>query len=210
MWTSVNIFRYSWGKIRNSPLYILSRYLWASAAFAVAVYLCFFVYVLGFDVYLAELLFCFLLIFLLVRLWLHYFVLSFVKAETLRKKDFLEILKLYPSYLAAWILFFFAVCLGTVFFLVPGGYLYLRLQFFPQAIIEKKTGPVQSLKESWKATSNQIKELFILQLYSFGAVLLGALCFGIGVLVAFPLVAIGKAYLWRQLTESKGFFSWFR
>jgi hypothetical protein len=210
MWTSANIFRYSWGKLSASPLYILSRYLWAFVAFSVLSYFCFLAYVLGGGTRSFELASLFLLLFLLVQLGLHVFILAFVKSGSLRSVDCFFVLKLYPSYLAAWLLFTLAVCIGTLFFIAPGVYLYLRLQFFPHALIEQGTSFWQSLQTSWKTTENQVKELFRLQVYSMGVLLLGVLCLGIGILGAFALIAIGKAFLWRKLTESRSFFHWFR
>ena len=51
------------------------------------------------------------------------------------------------TYLIANILFSIAVCIGTVLLIIPGIYLYLRLQFFTAFIVEEDCGIIESLQK---------------------------------------------------------------
>lgn len=59
------------------------------------------------------------------------------------------------TYLIANILFSIAVCIGTVLLIIPGIYLYLRLQFFTAFIVEENCGIIESLQKSWNMTQGQ-------------------------------------------------------
>jgi len=52
------------------------------------------------------------------------------------------------TYLIANILFSIAVCIGTVLLIIPGIYLYLRLQFFTAFIVEEDCGIITVTSES--------------------------------------------------------------
>ena len=96
------------------------------------------------------------------------------------------------TYFLASLITGFVVLAGFLFFIIPGIYLALRLQFFQAWIIE-------SLHKSWEITKGQVLPLFILALVMIGILILGCILFGIGIFVAVPLIYMMYGYVFRKL-----------
>ncbi|QQR57253.1 MAG: hypothetical protein IPG59_20060 [Candidatus Melainabacteria bacterium] len=64
-------------------------------------------------------------------------------------------------YLGATILFYLAIAIGCIVLIVPGFYIYIRLQFYLYFMLEYKCGPIESLKASWYCTENSLWELVL-------------------------------------------------
>ncbi len=92
------------------------------------------------------------------------------------------------------------VLAGFLFFIIPGIYLALRLQFFQAFIIEENAGIIESLHKSWEITRGQVLPLFILALVMIGIMILGCILFGIGIFVAVPLIYMMYGYVFRKLS----------
>lgn len=103
------------------------------------------------------------------------------------------------TYFFASLIMGIVVMAGCLFFIIPGVYLALRLQFFQAFIIEENAGIIQSLHRSWEITKGQAMPLFILALVMIGIVILGCILFGIGIFVAIPLIYMMYAYVFRKL-----------
>ena len=97
------------------------------------------------------------------------------------------------------IITYFLASLITGFFIIPGIYLALRLQFFQAFIIEENAGIIESLHKSWEITKGQALPLFILALVMIGILILGCILFGIGIFVAVPLIYMMYGYVFRKL-----------
>ena len=103
------------------------------------------------------------------------------------------------TYLIANILFSIAVCIGTVLLIIPGIYLYLRLQFFTAFIVEEDCGIIESLQKSWDLTKGQGMPLFLLLLAMIGTAIVGCILFFVGLFVAVPLIYMMQCYTFRKL-----------
>ena len=103
------------------------------------------------------------------------------------------------TYLIANILFSIAVCIGTVLLIIPGIYLYLRLQFFTAFIVEENCGIIESLQKSWNMTQGQTLPLFLLLLTMIGTAIVGCILFFVGLFVAVPLIYMMQCYTFRKL-----------
>ena len=103
------------------------------------------------------------------------------------------------TYLIANILFSIAVCIGTVLLIIPGIYLYLRLQFFTAFIVEEDCGIIKSLQKSWNMTQGQTLPLFLLLLTMIGTAIVGCILFFVGFFVAIPLIYMMQCYTFRKL-----------
>ena len=105
------------------------------------------------------------------------------------------------------ILLALAVCVGLVFCIVPG--VYLALAWFPAVtlIVDRRTGPLEALSQTWALTTGQRGNLFILWLLilclGIAAFVIGALACLIGLLVTLPvagaMVALATAYVYLKL-----------
>ena len=103
------------------------------------------------------------------------------------------------TYLIANILFSIAVCIGMVLLIIPGIYLYLRLQFFTAFIVEEDCGIIESLQKSWNMTQGQTLPLFLLLLTMIGTAIVGFILFFVGFFVAVPLIYMMQCYTFRKL-----------
>ena len=107
------------------------------------------------------------------------------------------------SYVVAYFMYFFAVIVGLILFVLPGIYLAIRLLFYPYYIIEHGDHSYQALQKSWYATQG-----WELQLLLFGICLLfinfaGALLFGVGVILTYPLTTLATAAIYCGLRAQK-------
>lgn len=103
------------------------------------------------------------------------------------------------TYFLASLITGFVVLAGFLFFIIPGIYLALRLQFFQAFIIEENAGIIESLHKSWEITKGQVLPLFILALVMIGILILGCILFGIGIFVTVPLIYMMYGYVFRKL-----------
>lgn len=105
------------------------------------------------------------------------------------------------NFFLATILVSVMVIFGIILLIVPGIYLAIRYQFFAAYIIDKNLGVMDALKASWKLTEGKVGELFMLGLYSLGAIILGILALGVGVFVALPVVYAAQLLAYDQLSK---------
>lgn len=103
------------------------------------------------------------------------------------------------TYLLASIILCFTIGVGLLFFIIPGIYLGIRLQFYLAFIVEERAGVFEALNKSWEITRGQFTPLFLLFLMSCGIFLLGCILLGIGVFVALPVIGMAYAYAFRKL-----------
>ncbi|WP_165157281.1 hypothetical protein [Parabacteroides sp. ZJ-118] len=104
------------------------------------------------------------------------------------------------TYFLASLIAGFVVLAGFFFFIIPGIYLALRLQFFQAFIVEENAGIIESLRKSWEITKGQGLPLLMLALVMIGILILGCILFGIGIFVAAPLVCMMYGYVFRKLS----------
>ncbi|HSX57697.1 MAG TPA: hypothetical protein VLE47_00300 [Candidatus Saccharimonadales bacterium] len=110
-------------------------------------------------------------------------------------KNFMMLL----NYLFASILAGLIILGGFILFIIPGIYFSIRLSQFTYFLIDKNLGPVDAIKASWEATKASMLNLMVFGFLSFLVILAGAILFGIGLLVAAPIVTVATVYVYRQL-----------
>jgi hypothetical protein len=94
-----------------------------------------------------------------------------------------------------------AIVLGFIFFIIPGLYIALRLSLVKLYVVDRKIDPLESLTLSWHATRGQAWQLFGFLLASIGINFLGALAFGIGLLVTLPLTFLAFIDVYEKLSH---------
>ena len=107
--------------------------------------------------------------------------------------------KLFTGLLAG-LIFTVAFVVGLVLLVIPGFYIAIRLQFFYTSIVEENTGIIASLKRSWEITKGHEVALLILLLVEIALILLGLICFVIGIFITAPYVGLMNCYVFRKLT----------
>jgi uncharacterized membrane protein len=101
----------------------------------------------------------------------------------------------------ATILYSAIVLIGTLFFIIPGIYLAVRLQFYTYAIIEKGQGAIESIRYSWHLTRNASTELLILTAYALLVLCVGLILFILGIFVAIPYTLMIQCYTHKILSK---------
>jgi uncharacterized membrane protein len=94
------------------------------------------------------------------------------------------------------------VCLGLIFLIVPGVYFAIKYQFTIQLIIDKDLSISEALKQSAQLTNGLKMSLLGFNITLLGVVLLGAICLGVGVFVAIPVVWLAEVFIYRRLSEA--------
>ena len=73
------------------------------------------------------------------------------------------------------------------------------VQFFAYFVLDADNEPWQSIKSSFSFVNQHLATIIVLALASILASFVGALLCGIGLLVAYPVVAIAHAYTYKVL-----------
>lgn len=106
----------------------------------------------------------------------------------------------YLKFLGASVLASLAVGIGLVLLIVPGLIAAVLFMFSSFLVIDRGLGPVDALKASMEMTRGNRWPLFGFILLCLLIILLGALAFGVGLLVAAPIAGIAFAYAYRLLS----------
>lgn len=104
-------------------------------------------------------------------------------------------------YIGASILYVLITLLGVLFFIVPGIYFSVKYGFYGFLIADKKTGAFDALKASGQMTDGVKLLLIGFGFASTGVVVLGALAFGVGLLIALPVVSLALIAVYRSLYD---------
>jgi len=114
-------------------------------------------------------------------------------------KDAFSCFNIVWKLIASAVVYGLIVGLGFLLLIVPGIILALRLYFFNYFLVDKGMGPIQALKQSWNLTKGMTIKLLLLTLASVGINVLGALCFGLGLLVTVPTTILAFTYVYRKM-----------
>ena len=121
-----------------------------------------------------------------------------------KKTEFADLftqLKYFWRVLGATLLIGLIVAAGLILLIVPGIYWGLKYIFTINLIIDKDLGIREAMTESSKMTKNIKLPLFGFCLTILGVMILGAICLGVGILVAMPVVWLASIYLYKRLLK---------
>lgn len=119
--------------------------------------------------------------------------------HTVDISDLLSNGQMFFSYVVAYFMFMIAIFVGVALFVLPGIYLYLRLQFYPYYIIEQGDPSFRALQKSWYATQAMELELFLFGICVLFINIVGLLCVGVGVIFTYPLTTMATAVVYKGL-----------
>jgi uncharacterized membrane protein len=107
----------------------------------------------------------------------------------------------FGAMLGGTLLYTLGVSAATMFCLVPGFFLAGCWLIYSAFIVDKGMGPIAALSASWQATTPYRTNALVYVLLSFLVGLAGGLACLIGaLLVSFPVLMIGNAYIYLKLT----------
>lgn len=104
-------------------------------------------------------------------------------------------------YIVASILYGLTVFLGLLLLIVPGLIWAIKFQFFNYFLVDRNLGAVEALQASSKVTTGHKWHIFLFNLAAIGLNLLGALAFGIGLLITLPMTLFASVGVYRWLTS---------
>lgn len=110
-------------------------------------------------------------------------------------KHFDKLIPLFLTYLLLYIM----VGLGLVLLIIPGIYLMIALGMAVPLVVEKKMGPWEAITISRKAITHKWFAMFGFGLLTMLVILVAAIPLGIGLIWAFPLMALAWATLYRDM-----------
>ena len=107
----------------------------------------------------------------------------------------------FASMVGASLLYTFGVVFGVMACIIPGLILCVGWIVYSAFVVDKGLGSVDALKASWQATKPYRINIFVFLLLSFLVGLAGVLACCVGaLLVSYPVLMIGNAYLYLKLT----------
>lgn len=121
-----------------------------------------------------------------------------------KKPDFNELFsqsKYYLNMLGGEILVGLIVIGGLILLVVPGIYWALKYQLLGFFIVDKNMSIKEAMAECGKVTRGVKLRLLVLDLAFIGILILGGLVFGVGILVALPIIWLADAHVYKQLTQ---------
>jgi uncharacterized membrane protein len=128
--------------------------------------------------------------------------LKIVRQEEFSFSDLFGMSRRILNLLAALILYGLAVGLGSLFLIVPGIILGIKLQYSPYFIVDKNMGPIEALKASWSVTRDVKLKLFLFWLLCGFVHFIGMLALGVGVIPASMVTMIANTFVYMRLVET--------
>ncbi|OGI83375.1 hypothetical protein A2997_01440 [Candidatus Nomurabacteria bacterium RIFCSPLOWO2_01_FULL_36_10b] len=102
-------------------------------------------------------------------------------------------------YIIASLIFGLINMIGTILLIIPGIIALTTFYFYSFGIIDKRMGPIESLKYSQKITKGHRWKIFVFGLVCILLLILGAIPIGLGLLITFPLTTIASALVYKYL-----------
>ncbi len=97
------------------------------------------------------------------------------------------------------LLLWLILIIGFLLLFVPGIVLGCRLGFAPLLVVDRKMGVIEAIRYSWEMTRGHAWTVFYVGLLSIPVVLVGLLCFIVGVIPAGMWVALAYASLYHLI-----------
>lgn len=130
------------------------------------------------------------------------FALKFADGARGEFNDLFSSFDMLLDYIGASILYALIVVGGMCLLIVPGIIWAIKFGFYGYFIIDKRCSAVEALKQSAALTRGAKWDIFVFGFACFGVNLLGAIAFGVGLLVTIPTIFLAWAFVYRKLLGS--------
>ena len=114
-------------------------------------------------------------------------------------KDLFMQHKKLPVAIFAAILYLIGVSLGLLLLIIPGIIVGILLSYYPYYIVDENKGSIDSLKESYALIRPVFFKMLLFMIVNILVVMLGTLALFVGLLVAYPVVALANTFVYRSL-----------
>ncbi len=95
----------------------------------------------------------------------------------------------------------------TMILAIPGSILGLKFHFYMYPIIDRESGPIEALKESYRITTGALWNLVLFGLLIACINILGMIPLGIGLFVTVPTSMVAHAFIYRKLLGQEEVFA---
>lgn len=96
------------------------------------------------------------------------------------------------------------IVIGFILIIVPGIIAALILSFTQLLVVDKKLGPIEALKESYRLTKGHLFQLFLFMLCLVLINIIGALLLLVGLLVTVPITILAVAHVYMKVQGLQG------
>jgi uncharacterized membrane protein len=93
--------------------------------------------------------------------------------------------------------------LGFLFLIIPGIIFSCKLAFVPFIVVDKKMSAMDAIKESWDMTRGYAFMVFLIGLLSIPIVMLGFMCFIVGLIPALMIIKLAFASLYHAVDTAE-------
>lgn len=128
--------------------------------------------------------------------------LKYARGESAEYGDLFQPISQFLPFLVAYIIYEVVVGVGSIFLLIPGIILGLRLQFAPYYVVDQQCGPIEALGKSWNATRGSTWKLLGLAIVVGIVNVVGALLLLVGLLATGPTTAIALTDVYTKLRDA--------
>ncbi len=98
-------------------------------------------------------------------------------------------------------LFMFFCAFGMLAFIIPGIVLFSAFFFAPIIVVDKNISGMAALKESMRITQGVRAKILLFTLLVIGLNIVGAIFFGVGLLITYPVTIIAQTLLYKKLSQ---------
>jgi uncharacterized membrane protein len=137
----------------------------------------------------------------LLRLGVMSINLNIVDGKAVKYDDIVSQPKLLWDFILATLLYLLIVAAGLILLIIPGIVWAIKYQFYGYAMVDKRLGPMEAIKESGRITQGHKWKLLGLCITFIGVLLLGLICVVVGLFAAIPVVNIAMAFVYRALSS---------
>lgn len=107
--------------------------------------------------------------------------------------------KYFWKFIGASILYILIILAGYLLLIIPGIIWQYKYSMFSYLLIDKDMSPMEAIRESGRLMDGNKWKLFFLQLLMIPIIILGVIFFGIGILVAIPVVTLMSVFFYRMV-----------
>lgn len=111
--------------------------------------------------------------------------------------------KYFWKFIGASILYILIILAGYLLLIIPGIIWQYKYGMFSYLLIDKGMSPMEAIKESGRLMDGNKWKLFFLQLLMIPVIILGVIFFGIGILVAIPVITLMSVYFYRIISNEE-------
>jgi uncharacterized membrane protein len=131
-----------------------------------------------------------------------YAYLKAARGDKLEIKDMFTSFQNYWNAVLASLLVTVIVVVGFILIIIPGFFFFCKLSFTPFLVVDRKMEVIEAVKASWKMTKGYGWKVFLIGLLGIPIAIAGAICLGVGIIIAGMWIMMALASLYHSVSTS--------